>query len=253
MRDVTFGRYYPSRGPLHETSASLKLLFFALYIVSIFISKTYTGLAVCTAFLLICIFISRVPLGRVLRSFRSIIIIALVSSVIVYLTHPHDGALAAVVLFVRLISAVCVSALLTLTTTPSEIADGLEKSLSFLRFIHVPVRDIALSVSITLHFVPVLQEEAEKIYCAQKARGASFSGSLSHKASTVVAVLVPLFSSAFRRAGELADSMESRCYDYACERTAFHESRFTSYDVLAGLLFAAYFLFTICVRLMPWQ
>jgi len=252
MRDVTFGRYYPARGPLHELNPSLKILLFVLFIVSIFISRSYFGLAVCVSFLLVCVFISRVPLRRVLRSFRSIIIVALLSSAIVYLTHPDEGALAACTLFVRLISAVCVSALLTLTTTPSEIADGLERSLSFLRIFHVPVRDIALSVSITLHFVPVLQEEAEKIYCAQKSRGASFSGSLSKKAGTVVSVLVPLFSSAFRRAGELADSMESRCYDYPCERTSFHEFGFSGYDVLACLLFAAYFLFIICVRVMPW-
>ncbi len=252
MRDVTFGRYYPSRGPLHELNAALTLLFFVLYIVSLFISKTYIGLTVCVAFLAICTVISRVPVRQVLRSFRSIIIVAFVSSVIVYLTHRPEGALASVTLFVRLVSAVCVSALLTLTTTPSEIADGLEKSLSFLRIIHVPVRDIALTVSITLHFVPVLQEEAEKIYCAQKARGASFSGNLAKKASTVVAVLVPLFSSAFRRAGELADSMESRCYDSKCERTAFHELSFTERDVLSSLVFASYFLFTICVRVMPW-
>lgn len=252
MRDVTFGRYYPSRGPLHELKPALKLLFFVLYIVSLFVSKSYVGLSVCIIFPVLCIIVSRVPLVSVLRSLRSIIILSVISALIVYLTHPDNGALAAFTLFVRLNCTVCISSLLTLTTTPSEVADGVQSSLSFLRVFHVPVQDIALLVSITLHFVPVLQEEAEKIYNAQKSRGADFSGSLSKKASSVVSFLVPLFSSAFRRAGELADSMESRCYGSDCERTRMNRSGFSEADVLASLLFAAYFLFTISVRLLLW-
>lgn len=252
MRDVTFGRYYPSRGPLHELNPALKLLFLVLYIVTLFLSKSYAGLSVCVLFLVLCIKASRVPMKSVLRSFRSIIILAALSSLIVYLTHPDNRALAAFTLFVRLTCAVCVSAILTLTTTPSEVADGVQNSLSFLRVFHIPVQDIALSVSITLHFVPVLQEEAEKIYNAQKSRGADFSGSLSKKASSVVSILVPLFASAFRRAGELADSMESRCYGSDCERTALHRSGISEADVLAILLFAAYFLFIISMRLLLW-
>ena len=252
MRDVTFGRYYPSKGPLHELNAALKLLFLVLYIVSLFVSKSYVGLSVCIVFQVLCIIVSRVPLKSVLRSLRSIIILAVVSSLIVYLTHPDNGALSAFTLFVRLTCAVCVSSVLTLTTTPSEVADGVQNSLSFLRVFHIPVRDIALSVSITLHFVPVLQEEAEKIYNAQKSRGADFTGSLSKKALSVVSILVPLFASAFRRAGELADSMESRCYGSDCERTQLHRSGISEADILASLLFAAYFLFTISVRLLLW-
>ncbi len=252
MRDVTLGRYYPSRGPLHELNPALKLLFLVLYIVTLFVSKSYAGLSVCAISLVLCITASRVPMKSVLRSFRSIIILAAVSSVIVYLTHPDNRALASFTLFVRLTCAVCVSALLTLTTTPSEVADGVQNSLSFLRVFRIPVQDIALSVSITLHFVPVLQEEAEKIYNAQKSRGADFSGSLSKKASSVVSILVPLFASAFRRAGDLADSMESRCYGSDCERTPLHRSGISETDVLASLLFAAYFLFTISVRLLLW-
>lgn len=252
MRDVSFGRYYPFKGPLHELNAALKLLFFVLYIVSLFISVSYTGLYVCVIFAVLCIIASRVPLKSVLRSFRSIIILALVSSLIVCLTHADNGALAAFTVFVRLTCAVCVSALLTLTTTPSEVADGLQSSLSFLRVFRIQVEDMALSVSITLHFIPVLQEEAEKIYNAQKSRGADFSGNLAKKASSVVSILVPLFASAFRRAGELADSMESRCYGSGPERTRLHSDGIQEADVLASLLFASYFLFTISVRLLLW-
>lgn len=265
MRDVSFGQYYPVDSVVHRLDPRNKLILVILYIVSLFFIRTFTGFAVMTLALLVMILCARVPFLKVLKSVRAILFLVLFTMVLTFLFYkgePDDliaewwifhlywqGLINAAKLSIRLILLVMGPALLTLTTTPVELTDGLESLLKPLSKIKLPVHELAIIMSIALRLIPTLVEETDKIINAQKARGADFeSGNLFKRAKALIPILIPLFVSSFRRADELADAMDSRCYRGAKGRTRMKVLRFRWRDLFAFLFLAAVFVLILFLR-----
>lgn len=257
LNDVTFGQYYPARSFVHNMDPRAKLLLVIAYIVSIFIANNFFGLILVTLGLVFFILLSRVPFGRVLRSIKMIlflIIFTAILNLLFYAGGEDDIVLAewwiitiswqsiinTIFLAMRLLLLVLGTAILTLTTTPVALTDGIESLLKPLKYIKVPVHELALVMSIALRFIPTLMEETNRIVAAQKARGANFeTGGLIRRAKAMIPVLIPLLVSAFRRAEDLGDAMDARCYSGAKGRTKYKKLTFTWRDLLGVLFFAA--------------
>lgn len=254
LNDVTFGQYYPVRSFVHNMDPRAKIVFVIAYIVAIFLADNFFGLAAVTLFLLVAIFLSRVPLGRVLRSVKMILFLVIFTAVLNLFFYTGESAyepllqwwivsvtwesiVNTIFLAVRLFLLVLGTSLLTLTTTPVSLTDGIESLLKPLTFIKVPVHELALIMSIALRFIPILIDETNRIISAQKARGADFdTGGLIKRAKAMIPVLIPLLVSAFRRAEELGDAMDARCYRGAKGRTKYKKLTFSWRDLL-GLLY----------------
>ena len=257
LNDVTFGQYYPAKSFVHNMDPRMKLLLVITYIVAIFIANNFFGLLLVTFVLLFFILLARVPFGRVLRSIKMIlflIVFTAVLNLLFYAGGENDIVLAkwwiitiswqsiinTVFLAMRLLLLVLGTALLTLTTTPVALTDGIESLLKPLKYIKVPVHELALVMSIALRFIPTLMEETNRIVAAQKARGANFeTGGIFRRAKAMIPVLIPLLVSAFRRAEDLGDAMDARCYSGAKGRTKYKKLTFTWRDLLGFLFFAA--------------
>jgi len=254
MKDVAFGQYYPAQSFVHKLDPRLKLVFLIAYIVAIFLAKNFYGLAACAVVLLLAVIFSGVPFLRVLRSVRGVLILVLFTSVLNIFFFAGDtvyaqwwifritleGIIFSVFLALRIILLVMCSSLLTYTTTPVSLTDGLESLLTPLKWIRFPVREIALIMSIALRFIPILMDETERIMNAQKARGADFeTGGLVKRIKAIVPVLIPLLLSAFRRAEELGDAMDARCYSGGKKRTKYKVLHFGWRDLVAFILIAA--------------
>ncbi len=257
LNDVTFGQYYPAKSFVHNMDPRMKLLLVIAYIVAIFIANNFFGLLLVTFVLLFFILLARVPFGRVLRSIKMIlflIVFTAVLNLLFYAGGENDIVLAkwwiitiswqsiinTVFLAMRLLLLVLGTALLTLTTTPVALTDGIESLLKPLKYIKVPVHELALVMSIALRFIPTLMEETNRIVAAQKARGANFeTGGIFRRAKAMIPVLIPLLVSAFRRAEDLGDAMDARCYSGAKGRTKYKKLTFTWRDLLGFLFFAA--------------
>lgn len=257
LNDVTFGQYYPAKSFVHNMDPRAKLLLVIAYIVSIFIANNFFGLILVTLALVFFILLSRVPFGRVLRSIKMIlflIIFTAILNLLFYAGGEDDIVLAewwiitiswqsiinTIFLAMRLLLLVLGTAILTLTTTPVALTDGIESLLKPLKYIKVPVHELALVMSIALRFIPTLMEETNRIVAAQKARGANFeTGGLIKRAKAMIPVLIPLLVSAFRRAEDLGDAMDARCYSGAKGRTKYKKLTFTWRDLLGVLFFAA--------------
>ena len=253
LNDVTFGQYYPAKSFVHRLDPRVKLLFLIAYIVMLFVANSFYGLALCGLILVIATIASRVPVGSVLRSVKGVIFILAFTSILNIFFHGGEkllwqwgiihiyleGIIFAVFLTFRLFFLVMGSALLTLTTTPVNLTDGLESLLFPLTLIKFPVHVLALIMSIALRFIPTLIDETNRIISAQKARGASFdTGNIFKRVKAIIPVLIPLLISAFRRAEELGDAMDVRCYSSGKKRTKYKKLKFTGRDVVAAL-FAA--------------
>jgi len=256
LSSVTFGQYYPTKSFVHKMDPRFKLLFLIAYIVMLFVTKSFYGLALCALILIISIVAARVPFGSVLRSVKGVIIILIFTSILNIFFHSGEvvlvnwgvihvyleGVIFAVFLTFRLFFLVMSSALLTLTTTPVDLCDGLESLLYPLNLIRIPVHVLALIMSIALRFIPTLIDETNRIISAQKARGAEFeSRNMAKRVKAIVPVLIPLLLSSFRRAEELGDAMDARCYSSGNKRTKYKKLKFSWRD-LVGLLFAAIFI-----------
>lgn len=254
IKDITIGQYYPADSVIHKLDPRVKLVGTILFIISLFLFGTVPGYVVATVFLLTVIALSKVPLGRILKGLKAIFILMLFTVVfnlfltpgeplirIWKLTITKQGLTLAIHMAVRLIYLVVGSSVMTLTTTPNNLTDGMEKGLSFLKKIHVPVHEIAMMMSIALRFIPILMEETEKIMKAQTARGADFeSGNIIRRAKSLIPILVPLFISAFRRANDLAMAMEARCYHGGEGRTRMHPLQYERRDYIAYLVLLGY-------------
>ncbi len=253
LNDVTFGQYYPTESPMHRADPRVKLLALIAYIVALFLAQTFYGLALCFLALIIAVACSRVPVGNVLRSIKGILFLLLLTSLLNVFFHGGntllwswwkiniylEGILFAVFLMFRLTFLVMGSAILTLTTTPVSLTDGIESLLKPLTFIKIPVHELALIMSIALRFIPTLMDETNRITAAQKARGADFeSGNLFKRIKAVVPILIPLLVSAFRRAEELGDAMDARCYTGSKERTKYKKLTLGWRDLVIALLAA---------------
>jgi len=226
LRDITLGQYYQTESVIHKLDPRVKLGGTLLYIVSLFFFKNYLGYVVAALFLGIVIKLSRVPFKFMVRGMKSIIMLLMITVVfnlfltpgtplisVWKLTITAEGLKLATTMAIRLVLLIIGSSVMTLTTTPNNLTDGMEKMMRPLKIFKVPVHEVAMMMSIALRFIPILLEETDKIMKAQIARGADFeSGNLIKRAKALVPLLVPLFISAFRRANDLAMAMEARCY-----------------------------------------
>ena len=263
FRDIAFGQYYPTGSVVHRMDPRMKLLLTIMFVVAIFFVNTYFGFMLTAAVLLFIILVARLPMLSVLKSVRAILFIVLFAAVINLfmikdgeilwswkaLQITDQGVHTTIKMALRLVLLISGASLLTLTTTPVEVADGTESLIKPLALIKVPVHDIAMIMSIALRFIPTLFEETQKIIAAQKARGASFdTGGLIARAKSLLPVLIPLFVNSFRRADELAFAMDARCYNATEKRTKMKVMRFGVADFVAFFIIAAYFVAVLLDR-----
>lgn len=254
LKDVTFGQYYPVKSFAHKSDPRIKLLALIAYIVALFLAKNFYGMALCLLILIVSIAASRVPPLRVMRSVKGILILLAFTAVLNLFFHGgehllvhwkfikiyREGIIFTVFLVLRLFFLVMGSALLTLTTTPVELTDGIESLLTPLKWIRFPVHELALIMSIALRFIPTLIDETNRIISAQKARGADFeSGNIFKRIKAIIPILIPLLISAFRRAEELGDAMDARCYSGSKNRTKYKKLKLGWRDVIIFFLYAA--------------
>lgn len=265
IRDITFGQYYAVDSPVHRMDPRIKLFGTMIYIISLFVVNDVIGYVLGAVFLAVVISISKVPVKFILKGLRPIIFIMLFSLVFnVLLTGGEhqllkwgiinisvEGIIKAAYMAVRLILLIMGSSLMTYTTTPNQLTDGLEKSLGFLKKIKVPVHEISMMMSIALRFIPILIEETDKIMKAQMARGADFdTGNLLQKVKSMVPLLIPLFVSAFRRASDLAMAMEARCYNGGDGRTKMKPLKYAEIDYIGYAVVLVYLLLMIFERVI---
>ena len=255
LSNITMGQYYPTDSIVHRLDPRVKILLTIAFIVGIFLVHSLWGYALALVFVYFMARLSHVPfkmLMRGLRPLRFILVLTFVLNLFFsgeghilwqwsIITITHEGLSRAVHYCLRLLFLVIGTSLLTLTTSPVSLSDGLELLLSPLKVIHFPAHELAMMMTIALRFIPTLLEEADKIMKAQMARGADFeSGNLLARAKAMVPLLVPLFVSAFRRAGDLATAMESRCYRGGEGRTRLRVLKLTRADLYASLVMAAF-------------
>lgn len=267
MREVSFGQYYPTNSPVHNLNACVKLLLTVAFIVMVFlVSSLYSYIAVAL-FIIITTLVSRVPVIKVLKSIKAIVFIVIIMSIINLFANAEGKVLAswwiftitdggiinAVHLALRLIFLVMGTSLLTYTTTPMALTDGMETLMYPLKLIKVPTHDIAIIMSIALRFIPILMEEVDKIMMAQKARGACFDrGGLLKRAKALLPVLIPLFVSAFRRADELALALDARCYNATPNRTKYKKDKLSWGDLVATIVTAVFIVLVVAVNNNFW-
>ena len=265
LRDITLGQYYPADSVIHKLDPRVKLFSTMIYIISLFCFRGVAALAIATVFLITVIKLSKVPFKFMVKGLKSIIILLLFTACFsVFFTqgeytiweygilHISDtGLINAATMMIRLVLLIIGTSLMTLTTTPNQLTDGLEKSLGFLNKIHVPVHAIAMMMSIALRFIPILIEETDKIMKAQMARGADFEhGNIIKRAKSMVPLLVPLFVSAFRRADDLAMAMEARCYNGGEGRTKMKPLKYEKRDRIAYISMVLYLGVIIIVKII---
>ena len=267
MRDVTIGQYYPVSSPVHRADPRIKLVILLLYMVTVFFCESFLSFGFLTLFVIVTVIMSRVPILKVLKGLKFVIIIVLITTILMMIFYTDSeatpiaewwifkiylgGIYSAVKLAWRLLLLVVMPTVLTLTSTPTELCDGLESLLSPLKVIKFPVHELALIMSIALRLIPTLIEETDKISNAQKARGAEFeSKNPFKKIKAMLPVLIPLFVSSFRRADELADAMDSRCYRGAKGRTRMKKLRLRAWDIIALIGWCA---ITVCILFLKYN
>ena len=265
IRDITIGQYYPVNSILHRLDPRTKIVCTIMYLVSLFLFDNIYGYLVAAVFLGITICISKVPFRFIVKGLKPILMLLMITLVFnLFLTKTgnvlwefwilkltDDGIRTAGFMALRLIFLILGSSLMTFTTTPNALTDGIEKLLWPFRKIKLPVHEIAMMMSIALRFIPILLEETDKIMKAQIARGADFeSRNLIKKAKALVPLLVPLFISAFRRANDLAMAMEARCYRGGNHRTKMKPLIYKKCDGIAYGIVGVYFVMCIVVGSM---
>ena len=263
FKDVAFGQYYPADSIIHRLDARVKMLITLLFVIAIFFIKSYFGFMLTAVILIGIVLLAKLPMMSVLKSIKGVMFIILFTAILnLFLikkgevlwswkifTITKDGVHTTIKMVLRLVLLISGASLLSLTTTPVALADGVESLMSPLKLIKVPVRDIAMIMSIALRFIPTLFEETNKIISAQKARGASFdTGGLFARAKAMLPVLIPLFVNSFRRADELAFAMDARCYNATDNRTKMKKAKFGVGDAFALLFIISYFVLILLER-----
>lgn len=261
LRDITLGQYYQTKSYIHDLDPRVKLGGTVLYIISLFCFKNYLGYLIAALFLALVVKLSHVPFRFMVKGMRAILMLLMITVMfnlfltpgtpvvtLWKLTITAEGVRMALTMMARLTLLVIGSSLMTLTTTPNNLTDGMEKMMSPLKVIKVPVHEVAMMMSIALRFIPILMEETDKIMKAQTARGADFEhGNLLARAKALVPLLVPLFISAFRRANDLAMAMEARCYRGGEGRTKMKPLIYKKKDFLAYAGLVVYMVVSIVV------
>ena len=264
IRDITIGQYYPVEPVVHPLDPRTSLFGTLISMSSVIFADNLLCYAVATEFLAMAVRASRVPFKFIVRGLKAIVFLLLISiSFNLFLTNgrvifqigflkvTHEGLRLAVFMGLRLMYLVIGSSVMTLTTTPNQLTDGLERSLGCLNRLHVPVHEISMMMSIALRFIPILIEETDKIMKAQMARGADFeSGNLVQRAKSMIPILVPLFVSAFRRATDLAMAMEARCYRGGSGRTKMKPLHYEARDRVTYLILLVYLGIVIALRIL---
>lgn len=252
LNDISFGQYYPGNSLMHRLDPRMKILLTVAYIVFAFVAKVAPSVLLVTALLAVLLACSGTPLRMYLRTLKSIWFIIVLTSVInaLYVTGgtvlvqfwkitiTTNGLLTAVYMSLRICLLILCSSMLTYTTSPSQLTDAIERLFSPLAALHLDVHALAMMMTIALRFIPTLIEETEKILAAQKARGADLeSGGLMSRAKALIPILIPLLISSFRRAAELADAMECRCYHGGEGRTRYKKMQIGRRDIVLAVVF----------------
>lgn len=264
IRDITLGQYYPGNSWVHKLDPRIKILATLLYIAALFVVHDFYGFIIAFAALEAVIIISRIPRRFIWRGLRPVLLIIaftlivnmfmiqgeiLVQFGIFHITR--EGLRTAIFMGIRLTLLIIGSSMLTLTTRPIGLTDGIEALLSPFRKIGLPAHELAMMMTIALRFIPTLLEETDKIIKAQQARGADFeSGNILRRAKALIPILVPLFISAFRIAQDLAMAMEARCYGGNVKRTRMNEMKMSRRDLAAAVLFAVFLAMIILQRIL---
>ena len=247
LKDITLGQYFPGDSFVHKLDPRTKLVMVFLYIVALFLAEGFVGYGVMIAVTALFVALSKVPPKSMFRGLKPVLLIIVLTAVLnMFYTDGNvlvqvwklkitdQGLIKALFMVLRIVMLICGTFLLTYTTAPVALTDGMELLLNPLKKLKVPVHEMSMMMSMALRFIPTLIEETDKIISAQKARGADFeTGSLMDRAKALLPILVPLFISAFRRADELAVAMESRCYNGGAGRTRMKQLRFKGGDYLA--------------------
>ena len=252
LKDITLGQYFPGNSPVHRLDPRTKIIAVVLYIVALFLCKSFVSYGIMLVLLAASIKISKVPLKSIVGGLKPILFLAVFTAIlnlfytpgetvlvkVWVLTITLEGVLNAFFMVVRIMMLIAGTFLLTYTTSPILLTDGLEALLNPLKKIGLPIHELAMMMSIALRFIPTLIEETDKIMSAQRARGADFeSGSIIQRAKALIPLLVPLFISSFRRADELAVAMECRCYQGGQGRTRLRQLKYGSHDAVTMVLF----------------
>ena len=263
LKDITLGQYFPGNSFIHRLDPRTKLITLFVYIVALFMAVNWVSYALMASFLLLCIKISTIPGKSFIRGMKPLLMILIFTGVLNlffttegmvlvdfwFIMITTAGLQRAIFMVVRILLLICGTFLLTYTTSPISLTDGLEALMNPLKKIKVPVHELSMMMCIALRFIPTLIEETDKIMSAQKARGADFeSGTLMEKAKAMIPILVPLFISAFRRADELAIAMECRCYQGGEGRTKMKLLRYSRWDFRAFLVAAVLLAAVVVLR-----
>ena len=264
LKDITLGQYFPGDTLLHRLDPRTKLILVVLYIAALFIAKWYISYALVLAFLILSISLSNVKIRTIAKGIKPLVVIIIITAILNLFYTPGrtlvqfwiftitwEGIQSALFMVARIVMLIAGTFLLTYTTSPIALTDGIELLLNPLKKIHVPVHELAMMMSIALRFIPTLIEETDKIMSAQKARGADFeTGNLFARAKALVPILVPLFISSFRRADELAVAMECRCYHGGEGRTRLKQLHYQSRDTVALIVGCALLAGVIVLRVL---
>ena len=264
IREITLGQYYKGNSVLHRLDPRTKVAGTVLYIISLFIGKSIAAYLLAGVFLAVMVKISTVPFSYMVRGLKAVFTILIFSVVLNMFFIPgevivdfgfcdisREGLQTAVFMAIRLVFLILGSSLMTLTTTPNQLTDGMEKLLKPLKKLKIPVHEISMMMAIALRFIPILTEELDKIMKAQMARGAEFDqGNLIQKVKSVVPILLPLFVSAVRRANDLAMAMESRCYHGGEGRTKMKPLIYEQRDYIAYAIVGIYLAVMIGMRVI---
>ncbi len=263
IRDITIGQYYPSNSKLHRLDPRVKIMCTLFYLISLFLFQNVAGYLVATVFLAALIRLSKVPFRFIVKGLKPVIMLLMITVLFnLFLTKTgtivfslwifqitDQGIRTAVLMTIRLIYLILGSSLMTFTTTPNALTDGIEKLLWPFQKIKLPVHEIAMMMSIALRFIPILLEETDKIMKAQLARGADLeNGNIMKKAKAMIPILVPLFVSAFRRANDLAMAMEARCYRGGEGRTKMKPLVYKKRDYIAYAVTISYVVIAVVIE-----
>ena len=262
LKDITLGQYFPGTSMIHRLDPRTKLIMLVVYIVALFMATSWLSYGLMLGFLLFVIKVSTIPPKSIIKGMKPLVMILVFTGILnlfftqegellvdFWIVKVYSGGLSrAVMMVARILMLISCTFLLTYTTSPIALTDGLEALMGPLKKVGVPVHELSMMMCIALRFIPTLIEETDKIMCAQKARGADFeNGSLMDRAKALIPILVPLFISAFRRADELATAMECRCYQGGEGRTKmkllrYHREDFISFAIGAALVAAVLLL-----------
>lgn len=262
IKDITIGQYYQANSIIHSLDPRTKFIYSFIYVILVFNAKTLTDYFLVVGLTLISIFLSKVPVGLILKGLKPVLFIVVFAFILnlfftqgevifkwYFIKISKEGLYLSVTMASRLILLVIGTSLLTLTTTPIRLTDGLEKLLSPLKIIKFPAHEIALIITIALRYIPILISETDKIIKAQKSRGADFvTGSIIKKANNLMPLLIPLFVEAFKRADDLANAMVSRCYRGGEGRTRLKELKFRLNDILVIAFILAFWILMVCIK-----